>query len=126
MKTVIVFFLCDWVSTITVLIGTEIVGSPTAQHPSLRDAGSSSGAWAMTILVLSTIPNRRRRNAALGLAGAFLVTALVVHHRLFDVQHLVAAATALAVIFVMARRGGRSATAPASLAGDPVLVSVER
>ncbi|MGZ4771580.1 MAG: bifunctional lysylphosphatidylglycerol flippase/synthetase MprF [Ilumatobacteraceae bacterium] len=124
MKTVILFFLCDWVSTISVLIGTEIVGSPTAQHPSIRDAGSSSGAWALTFLVLSTIHDRRRRNVAFGVAGAFLVTALVVHHRLFDVQHLVAAAAALVGISVMARRDRRTPTTD-SLASDPVLVSVE-
>ena len=126
-KAIAMFFLCDWVSTITVLIGDQIVRGAAA-HPSLRDAGSSSGAWALTMLVLSTITNRRLRNAGLGVASAFLVTALVVHHRLFDVQHLVAAATALAIIFLMARRERRGTMPPkpALLAGDSVLVPIER
>ena len=126
-KAIIMFFLCDWVSTITVLIGEQIVHGAAA-HPSVRDAGSSSGAWALTMLVLSTIANRRLRTTALGVASAFLVTALVVHHRLFDVQHLVAAAAALTIIFVMPKRESRvrSPASPGLLAGDAVLVPVER
>lgn len=126
-KAILVFFLCDWVSTITVLIGDQIVHGAAA-HSAVRDAGSSSGAWALTMLVLSTITNRRLRNIALGLAFAFLVTALVVHHRLFDAQHFVAASAASVIILAMAKRE-RRAEAPVSsglLAGDSVRVPVER
>ena len=110
-KAVIVFFLCDWVSTITVLVGRQIVGGAPAEHPSIRDAGSSSGAWALTLLALSTIPNRRARIGALATAGAFLLATLVIHRRLFDVQHL--AAAALAVLYLFARRDRRAGTAAA-------------
>jgi hypothetical protein len=51
-----------------------------------------------------------------------------VHHRLFDVQHLVAAAAALAIIFLMDVRERRAAMSPMPglLAGDSVLVPIER
>ena len=112
-KAVIVFFLCDWVSTITVLVGKQIVGGTPAEHPSIRDAGSSSGAWALTLLALSTIPNRRVRIGALATVCAFLIATLVIHRRLFDVQHLAAAAAALAVLYLFARRDRRPRTAAA-------------
>ncbi|MEO7369350.1 MAG: phosphatidylglycerol lysyltransferase domain-containing protein, partial [Ilumatobacteraceae bacterium] len=112
-KAVVMFFLCDWVSTIIVLVGEQIVGGTPAEHPSIRDAGSSSGAWALTLLAVSTIPNRRVRIGALASAFAFLVATLVIHRRLFDVQHLVSAVAALAVLYLLARRDRRPGTAAA-------------
>ncbi len=112
-KAIIMFFLCDWVSTVAVLIGRQIIGAVPAEHPSIRDAGSSSGAWALTFLALSTIPNRRARIAAVASAFAFLLATLVVHRRLFDVQHLLAAAVALGMLYMFAlrdRRAGSTAT----------------
>ena len=109
-KTVILFFLGDWLSTVSVLIGDHIAGSDIGRHPSVRDAGSSSGAWALTVLIVWTISNRRFRNAALGATGAFLVLAVLWHHRPFDTQHLVAFAAALLVLFVMDRRESRTST----------------
>ena len=110
MKAVLLFFLGDWVSTIIVFIGIQIVGGRSAPPPTARDAGSSSGAWALTFLFLSTIGNRRVRNTALGLAGTFLVYELVRHRRLFDVQHVFAAAVALALIAVIEKRERRPET----------------
>ena len=81
--------------------------------PGQINAGSSSGAWALTLLALSTIPNRRVRIGALATAGAFLLATLVIHRRLFDVQHLAAAAAALAVLYLFARRDRRARTAAA-------------
>lgn len=110
-KAVMMFFLCDWISTISVLIGRQIVGDLPAHHHSIRDAGSSSGAWALAFLALSTIPNRRARSGAIASAFAFLLVTLVVHRRLFDVQHLLAAAVALGMLYLFARRDRRTATA---------------
>ncbi|MEO6122899.1 MAG: phosphatidylglycerol lysyltransferase domain-containing protein [Ilumatobacteraceae bacterium] len=106
-KAVIMFFFCDWVSTIIVLIGSQIVGGAAAQHPSIRDAGSSSGAWALTVLALSTVSNRRRRVGAIAAACAFLIATLAVHRRLFDVQHLASVAVALGMLYLFARRERR-------------------
>ncbi len=110
-KAVAMFFLCDWVSTVSVLVGRQIVGGVSAEHPSIRDAGSSSGAWALTFLALSTIPNRRARIVALATACAFLLVALVVHRRLFDLQHILAAAVALGMLYLFALRDRRAEAA---------------
>ena len=110
-RTVLVFFLGDWASTLITLIALRLVSpwSPWAAHIlTVRDAGPSSGAWALVITVALTLhPPRARRILSITLM-AFLVTTMVVHGRLFDVQHLLSGlAAAAGVAFVNARRNRR-------------------
>jgi hypothetical protein len=110
-RTILVFFLGDWVSTLITFVGLRVISpwSPWAAHIlTVRDAGPSSGAWALAITVALTLrPRRTRRIVSTGLF-AFLVISVVVHTRLFDVQHLLAAvAAAGGVAIVNASRSGR-------------------
>ncbi len=97
-----VFLLGDWASTIPVLLALKaaaaagVVAAATAINQ--RDAGSSSGAYALVAAALWTLPaGRIRRIAVSGLLGCLAIT-LIVFHRLFDLQHLLSAAGTLAVL----------------------------
>jgi hypothetical protein len=56
-----------------------------------RDAGSSSGSWAVVAATLCTIAAPRVRWSLVGALIIGLVVALAVDRRLFDVQHLISA-----------------------------------
>ena len=103
-RTVAVFFLCDWASTLTTLVALRLIRpwSPWAAHAlTVRDAGPSAGAWALATTLALTLPSRRARQIVGGPLFVFLCTTLVVHHRLFDLQHLLAALAALAGVAVL-------------------------
>lgn len=107
-KAVITFFLCDWVSTVVVLIGIRIASDTPLALLSKQDGGSSSGAWALTVLAASTVTNQKLRIAILAAIGVFLVTTLIAYQRMFDVQHLVAAGCALMFVLVTTSLENRS------------------
>lgn len=96
------FLLGDWASTIPVLLALKaaaaagIAAAATAINQ--RDAGSSSGAYALIAAALWTLPaGRIRRIAVSGLLGCLAII-LIVFHRLFDLQHLLSAVSTLAVL----------------------------
>lgn len=107
-----VFLLGDWVSTIPVLLALKAAAAAgittAATAISQRDAGSSSGAYALVTAALWTLPaGRIRRMAVSGLLGCLIIT-LIVFHRLFDLQHLLAAASTLAIVRLTTDAPGRS------------------
>ena len=124
-RTVIVFFLCDWASTVLALVGLRIAALLHDQDADrlllMRDAGPSSGAWALAIVVGGYLPSRFARVATTSAIGTFLAFALVVHHRLFDVQHALAALAGLIALQIFNRRavtetpGGGSAASAGSI-----------
>ncbi len=93
---------CDWLSTIPVLIGIRIAAAAgvtgAAAVLSERDAGSSSGSYALIAAAVLTIPMARIRWSLLGALLAGLAAVLVVYQRLFDLQHLLAATTTVVAL----------------------------
>ncbi len=102
--TVTVFFLADWISTLTVLVGVRIVaamGNLTAQGIiASRDSGVSSGVWGLVGALAWRLPSRWR---AWGLGALFVIlgSELVWYQRMFDIQHLLAAASGVALVMVL-------------------------
>jgi phosphatidylglycerol lysyltransferase len=107
-RTIAYFCGCDWIASTFVFIGARIAsssGNATAiEIITTRDAGPSAGAWALVIATTLSFTNPRIRRWTTGAAFAFLTGAAVFHHRLFDLQHLLAALVALAAAPI-ARRG---------------------
>jgi membrane associated rhomboid family serine protease len=96
MRTVAIFFLGDIVASLSILFVLRVAGSlgndVALVNSMMRDAGPSAGCWALVAALAITIRAPRRRwivttTLFVGLAGA-----VIVFERLFDVQHLVAAA----------------------------------
>lgn len=114
-RTIAVFFLGDWISTLLVLVGVRIAaaaGSMTAARILVeRDTGLSSGLWALAAAVAVTASNRRVRTVLGALVALDLVGSAVIAHRLFDVQHLVAALVG-AALAIVPRDGGRVTADP--------------
>jgi len=111
-RTVLVFFLGDWASTVPTLVGMRIASHWSAsaeQVIRMRDAGPSSGAWALALTVALTIRNPKLRLGLSAALFAFLVSMLVVHRRLFDVQHVLSALAAAAGVAWVAWSARRSA-----------------
>jgi phosphatidylglycerol lysyltransferase len=112
-RTAATFFLGDWASTLIVLFGLRIAAGHhstwAANELTIRDAGPSAGAWALVVTVAMSLENRVARVLCTGAAFGFLTAALVVHHRLFDIQHFVAGLLALAAAAYLRRRARRDA-----------------
>ena len=120
-RTVIVFFVGDWVSTLITLAGLRLAApwSPSAAHIlTVRDAGPSAGAWALATTIALTLRPPRLRRTVTAAVFAFLVAALVLHGRLFDVQHLLSAGAAAAGVRLWDTARNRRA-APGRPAGPP-------
>jgi phosphatidylglycerol lysyltransferase len=119
-RTVLVFFLGDWFSTLSVLVVLRIA-SVWNHHAAvllqLRDGGPSSGAWALAVTLAFAVTDRTTRIAVVTGVLAFLSFALVVHDRLFDVQHFLAAMAAVAGVWWVHRRGRRVFQGPELGAG---------
>ena len=97
-RSIVTFFICDWVSTITVLVGARLFQASShaaALSVATRDAGSSSGGWALAVVTACSLRSRRWRAIALVAMVGFLLIALVTERRLFDIQHFVSAMAAL-------------------------------
>lgn len=107
-RTVAIFFLGDWISTVPVLIAVRLAAAngnaDAIQIIRGRDSGPSAGAWALAAAVAVSIQNRTTRRVVVGGVFVFLVVAVVFHHRLFDVQHLLSATVTAIFVWVMARR----------------------
>ncbi len=111
-RTVAVFFIGDWVSTVPVLIAVRLAAA-SGSAPAVaiirgRDSGPSAGAWALIATVAMSLENRIARRTGLAVIVAFLVTTLAVNHRLFDAQHLVSATAAALFAWEIRRRAQRN------------------
>ena len=106
--TIAVFFLGDWISTLTVLVGARIAAAAgstaAAKVLTERDGGLSSGIWACATVLALSLPGTRRRVAATSAVLVFLAASLAVQHELFDIQHLVAAVAGGAVYLIGRRK----------------------
>ncbi|MEO5723698.1 MAG: phosphatidylglycerol lysyltransferase domain-containing protein [Ilumatobacteraceae bacterium] len=99
-RTVVTFFVCDWISTLITLVSLR-VAAPFDHHAAallrMRDGGPSAGAWALAATIAIMLPWRRPRLVLTAMVFGFLGVAVVFHHRLFDLQHLLAALAAVAI-----------------------------
>ncbi len=114
-RTIAIFFLGDWISTVPVLIAVRLAAAngdtDAMQIIRGRDSGPSSGAWALAAAIAVSVQNRTMRRLLVGAIFLFLVVAVLVHHRLFDVQHLLSATVTAAFVTAMARRARLADTA---------------
>ncbi len=101
-RTIALFTLGDWLSTVPVWIGVRIaagLGSSTASRLlSQRDGGVSSGAWVLALALALALPKGRLRTGTVGSIVGFNVAMLAVQHRIVDIQHAVALAVAFALV----------------------------
>ena len=106
-RSIVVFFLCDWVSSLMTygcMVVFAAAGSVGAHQILIeRDSGSSAGAWALATAGALSLTDPRWRRLAVGSVFVFLGGALVIFHRLFDLQHLLAALTAVTLTMVFDR-----------------------
>lgn len=99
-RTIAAFFMGDLISSVTILLVLRLAaaqGSHVAAHNLVeRDGGTSSAMFAAIAAATFGLPatgktmNRWRRSAIWALT-IFLFANAILFHRLFDVQHLVAA-----------------------------------
>ncbi len=106
-RSIAIFFLCDWVSSLLTygcMVVFAAMGNIGAHQILIEhDSGSSAGAWALATAGALSLTDPRWRRMAVGSIFVFLGGALVIFHRLFDLQHLLAALTA--VVLTMAFDG---------------------
>jgi hypothetical protein len=118
------FFLGDWVSTLStlgVLRATAAFGSFSAEHLLHQpDSGSSSGAFACAGALLVLGPRWLKVVGLAGL-GAFFVWRLLVFHRLFDVQHVMAMVTGSLIALAIVHWPKLSAVRPCLIARSAAL-----
>jgi phosphatidylglycerol lysyltransferase len=92
----VIFLIGDWISTLPVLIALRLAAAAgiggAAAIMATRDAGSSSGAWALAAAVLCTLPSGRIRHTALAAMLTGMAVVLAIYRRMFDLQHLLSAA----------------------------------
>ena len=122
-RSIITFFIGDWISTIIVLVGARLLEASAhaaTVHISTRDSGSSSGGWALAVVTACSLRDRRWRAAALVAMLGFLLATLVTERRIFDVQHFVSALTALVMGAWWFRPEPPKRTTSEQPAADPV------
>ncbi len=126
-RTAAVLALADWASTLAVLVGLRLaaaLGDAGAAHLiAARDAGTSSALYAAAAATATSLPAGRARLAAGGGLALWLGTELVLHHRLFDVQHAAAALAAVALGVWWDRRDRARAAAAGAAAAGPATSS---
>ena len=98
-RSLVGFFVGDWSSTVSTLIGLRLLGalgSPTALADAVsRDVGSSSGTATLAAALAVSLTDRRHRQAAVAVLFGWLTVELLVYRRVSDVQHLGAASVGL-------------------------------
>lgn len=109
-RTAMAFFLCDWLSTVPVLVVLRVAASHSlwaAQQIVRFDCGSSSAIFGT---LAAFCASRRGPNAWVApvLLAQTMVTIWLTNHRLSDVQHLAAIAVGLMLGLVIRLRGTRS------------------
>lgn len=129
-RSIVVFALGDWLSTVPVLVGVRVaaaLGSGDATRVlAERDGGSSSGAWALAAALTWSIPGaRRRRWIAVGAVLGYQLVLLAVRRDLVDLQHAGAVVAGWLVSVAAARPGWwrvgrRAGGAPPAADAEPV------
>jgi phosphatidylglycerol lysyltransferase len=113
-RSILVFFVCDWISSLATygcMTVFAAMGSSVAHQILIeRDSGSSAGAWALATAGALSLTDPRRRRSAVASIFVFLGGALLIFHRLFDLQHLLAALVAVAVTMAFDRATRRPST----------------
>ncbi len=104
-----IFFLGDWLSTLSVVAVLRIAGRLGHEHAlalsSKLDSGSSSAAFACVAALAVTLP-RAWRVAALVAMLAGLCYRVLFYTRQYDVQHLLAALVGASLAVTLARYSG--------------------
>jgi lysylphosphatidylglycerol synthetase-like protein (DUF2156 family) len=95
LRTVVIFFVGDFVASVPVLFALRLVGA-FGNHDALadalaHDAGPSAGCWALVAALTFTIGSPRWRRIAVTAVFTVLVLDLAVMRDLYGAQHLVAA-----------------------------------
>lgn len=108
--TAAAFFLGDWLSSIAAVAALNLagaMGSSAALAAALRpQAGSSSATMSAIAALFAGVNDRRRRRRAQVVLAALLLTSVVLFHRLFEWEHVLAALVGTGV-GMGARRGAR-------------------
>ena len=93
-RTALAFFAGDVTASAVALVCLRIAAALGSHTGALglvtRDVGQSAGAWSVAA-ALAVATRRPRRGVWIGVVAFVLVGQLVVFHRLFDLQHVVAA-----------------------------------
>ena len=109
-----IFFVGDIASSVATLAAVrvaELLGSGNVRDLlTTRDGGTSSAMFAALVAAAIAIRAPRRRRAAIGGLVVFLVGAVLMFHRFFDVQHLVAGMTGAGLIVGLRRMDLRQVT----------------
>lgn len=98
---ILVAIVGDWIATILVLLSVRI-SVPNYSLTSTfvhRDAGASVTAWALAAAASVQIEQRRFRIPAQALIFTLLVSAVIIHRQVFDVQHLIGGAIGALIAF---------------------------
>ena len=119
-RTFLVFLtshVAGYVGALLLLNPLGRAGWPLAQQlAAARDVGSSNGAFGAAGAMLVFLP-AGLRSAGLFLLGGYLVGALLIEQKLWDLQHIFAFLTGLLLGYIFARRDTREFTGP-RLTGD--------
>ena len=111
-RTIVVFFLGDMVSSVLILVALRLaaaLGSAGAARVIAdRDGGASSAMFAVITAATLSLKSGRLRRAALSVLTAAIIGGLLLDQRLFDVQHLGAAAVGVACWRAFALRSNRA------------------
>lgn len=110
-RTIVVFFLGDMVSSVLILVALRLaaaLGSAGAARVIAdRDGGASSAMFAVITAATLSLKSGRLRRAALSVLTAAIIGGLLLDQRLFDVQHLGAAAVGVACWRAFSLRSNR-------------------
>ena len=100
-RAAVTFFVGDWTATVATLAGLRVLGGLGHQNALAealtRDVGASAGMCALAAGLVMTVPDGRRRHLGAGALLGCLAVEAAVHQRVFDVEHLIAAAVGMAV-----------------------------
>ncbi len=125
-RTLLTFFGCDWVSTLSVIAAAEVLQHAFGIEQAVltgHDSGTSAGMWALIITFALSIEHRRTRAVLCTFSFGFLAFQLITRHDLAAVQHVVAVAVALLISALARRRtpapGGRRTPQALAATGAP-------
>jgi len=94
-RTVLAFFAGDITASAIALVLLRVAAAlgshPAALDLVARDVGQSAGAWSVAAALAVATTRPRARVVWIGVVAFVLVGQLVVFHRLFDLQHVIAA-----------------------------------
>ena len=100
-QTLLVFFVGDWLSTLPILVVLRLLGAfgnaGALDHALTRDAGSSSGTWALAGALVAALKRPRLRYGVVGVALIAHLALWMIFRQIFDLQHLAATGVGFAL-----------------------------